>query len=103
MSNRSHDQSSGTFTGWVEAIGRVSWVYWGSAFALALAAELLSLRRKPKDAASWSTYRAGDLGLDPFRLADDEVTARVRLCTAVDLLMVGLWISRPSHLGVCIL
>lgn len=60
------------------AIGNVSFAYWGSALALAIAAELAALRnRKSPDAKRLQNgpdgYRAGDLGLDPFNLADDEV------------------------------
>lgn len=60
------------------AIGNVSFAYWGSALALAIAAELAALRRrKNSDVERLQNgpdgYRAGDLGLDPFNLADDEV------------------------------
>lgn len=54
----------------------MSFVYWGSALALAVAAELESLRRKAsarRSPSGFDGYRAGDLGLDPFGLADDEV------------------------------
>lgn len=60
------------------AIGNVSFAYWGSALALAIAAELVALRRKNSAAGRLQNgpegYRAGDLGLDPLGLADDEVS-----------------------------
>ncbi|CAN0408979.1 unnamed protein product [Ascophyllum nodosum] len=63
----------------LEAIGRVSFVYWGSALALAVAAELGSLGKR-SDAERLRNgpdgYRSGDLGLDPFGWADDEMRLR---------------------------
>lgn len=72
------------------AIGKVSFVYWGSALALAIAAELVSIRRKSDaDAGRLPSgpdgYRAGDLGLDPFNLADDEVRPLVFYVARVSL------------------
>lgn len=64
------------FPSFLSAIGRVSFAYWGSALALSVAAELVSFRRKSeaeRSPAGIDGYRAGDLGLDPFDLADDEV------------------------------
>lgn len=64
------------FPCFLSAIGRVSFAYWGSALALSVAAELVSFRRKSdaeRSPAGIDGYRAGDLGLDPFDLADDEV------------------------------
>ncbi|CAN0533344.1 unnamed protein product, partial [Ectocarpus sp. 12 AP-2014] len=62
----------------LEAIGNVSFVYWGSAVALAVAAELVAIRRKKSSVGRVGPdeYRAGDLGLDPFNLADDEMRLR---------------------------
>lgn len=77
----SFDQSFSGSALALEAIGKVSFVYWGSALALAIAAELVSIRRKSDaDAGRLPSgpdgYRAGDLGLDPFNLADDEMRLR---------------------------
>lgn len=63
----------------LSAIGKVSFAYWGSALAFAIVAELVAVqRRKSSDAGRLQNgpdgYRAGDLGLDPFSLADDEVS-----------------------------
>ncbi|CAM9706730.1 unnamed protein product [Scytosiphon promiscuus] len=64
----------------LSAIGNVSFAYWGSALTLAVAAELIALRRKNSAVAGFQNesdgYRAGDLGLDPFGLADDEMRLR---------------------------
>lgn len=56
------------------AIGNVSFAYWGSALALAIAAELVAVQRRKRLQNGPDGYRAGDLGLDPFGLADDEVS-----------------------------
>lgn len=58
----------------LSAIGKVSFAYWGSALALAIAAELVSVQRRKRLQIEPNGYRAGDLGLDPFGLADDEVS-----------------------------
>ncbi|CAM9895415.1 unnamed protein product, partial [Hapterophycus canaliculatus] len=64
----------------LSAIGNVSFAYWGSALALSIAAELIMLQRKDSAAGRLQNgpegYRAGDLGLDPFGLADDEMRLR---------------------------
>lgn len=75
------------------AIGKVSFAYWGSALALSIAAELVSLRRKPKGGyKAQEGYRAGDLGLDPFGLADDEVCDAVQ--PVIRCILRDLWRAR---------
>lgn len=77
----------------IKAIGRISWVYWGSAFVLSVAAELVSLRRKQRNILPPSGYQAGDLGLDPFGLADDEVSGVVCFLKSVRVCVIHriLW------------
>ena len=59
------------------AIGKVSFAYWGSALALAIAAELVAAQRRTRSQDGPGGFRAGDLGLDPLGLADDEVRSRL--------------------------
>eukprot|EP00903_Cladosiphon_okamuranus_P017890 g16463.t1 len=60
----------------LEAIGKVSFAYWGSALTLAIAAELVAVQRRKRLQNGPNGYRAGDVGLDPFGLADDEMRLR---------------------------
>ncbi|KAG5190684.1 light harvesting complex protein [Tribonema minus] len=54
----------------LQAIGRFGAVYWASALALAIVAEVAALKRRQE----WGPdLPLGDLGVDPFKLASDDM------------------------------
>lgn len=57
----------------LKSIGGFSIVYWGSAILLAIATELALLERENKYAADGYYLESGDVGIDPFNLASDEM------------------------------